>query len=286
MPEFDYVNPSYIDYEKDLSSSRTFINNNVIGVVVGMTRAFVGHPFDTIKVKMQTGANVYRSSLSCLRSILRTDGFGGLYRGLGAPIVGNAAISAVHFSVLNVTKEQYGSVIAGGMAGICGAFISSPVEYIRIKMQLAITNHGKPYRGVFDCMHNIILSGRGINPFRLYRGLSITILREGIGYGAFFGSYEHFSPPTGYKLVDDLLRGIICGVALWGSMYPLDVIKSRIQGAMLSQEHVGILSHAATVYKEGGWLGFFRGFEATMIRAIPVNIAIVLCIESIRAYEK
>ena len=256
------------------------LKHQLTGAMAGISRALVGHPFDTVKVKMQTHPELYRSSMDALYVVMKTEGVRGLYRGVTAPVVGNAFISSIQFSVFNHFHQQSNAMIAGALAGAAGSLIASPVEYIRIKMQLANRlDNKKSYKGVLDCANHIVHQN-GFNPFALYRGLGITMARESIGYAAFFSAYALVKDVTGIKLVDDTIRGIACGVALWGSMYPLDSIKSRIQGALLTHRHHGVLWHARDIYRTLGISGFFRGFDVTMLRAVPVNIAIILTVET------
>jgi solute carrier family 25 carnitine/acylcarnitine transporter 20/29 len=49
----------------------------------------VGHPFDTIKVRLQTTEkSQFRGPVDCLMQTLRKEGFAGLYKGATPPLVG------------------------------------------------------------------------------------------------------------------------------------------------------------------------------------------------------
>jgi len=56
----------------------------------GVCAVVVGHPFDLVKVRMQTAEKgVYSSAVDCLRKSLARDGLRrGLYAGVSAPLVG------------------------------------------------------------------------------------------------------------------------------------------------------------------------------------------------------
>ena len=262
------------------------IKNHGAGALAGVSRALVGQPFDTVKVKMQTHSDLYRGSFDCLKAVLNTEGVRGLYRGVGAPLAGNVVTSSVQFSVYNEMRHYQDAWVSGAVAGAVSSLVTSPVEFIRIKMQLASKlEHGKQYRSIIHCGMDIV-SKAGNNPLALFRGLGITIARESIGYAAFFSMYHHVGSITGVKVVDDISRGVLCGVALWGSMYPIDVVKSRIQGASLEVEHHGSLWHARDIYRSLGWRGFLKGFDITMIRALPVNVAIVMTVETFHTLIK
>ena len=69
----------------------------------------------------------------------------------------------------------------------------------------------------------------------MYKGLTPTILREMIGCGTYFTSYEvltaYFTPQNEARpgILGLLLSGGLTGVITWTVMFPIDVVKSRIQ---------------------------------------------------------
>jgi solute carrier family 25 (mitochondrial carnitine/acylcarnitine transporter), member 20/29 len=60
----------------------------------------VGHPFDLIKVRLQTAEKgVYTGAIDVAKKSLARDGFKGLYRGVTAPLIGVTPMFAVSFWV-------------------------------------------------------------------------------------------------------------------------------------------------------------------------------------------
>ena len=62
------------------------ILGGLAGACYGTTNVIVGHPFDTIKTKMQAQTNYmdYRSSYrSTVMKVIKNEGFLGLYKGCG-----------------------------------------------------------------------------------------------------------------------------------------------------------------------------------------------------------
>ncbi|VBB18130.1 Piso0_000558 [Yasminevirus sp. GU-2018] len=258
----------------------------VSGFVGGVSRALIGHPFDTIKVKIQTHPEVYKSSIECLRLTLKEGGFKALYKGVGVPVIANGLIVGTHFHVFNFLEEflkqhkledfSVNGFVSGAVAGATGSIISSPVEYVRIKMQLANKlDNKKKYNSVLECVFEI-KKNRGT--LGLYHGYRITLLREVVGYGCFFTAYKQNMNHDG-SMLSKITTGVVCGFALWGSMYPLDVIKSRVQGELLSTKSHSELYFAKVVHDMYGIRGFYKGFVPTMIRAVPVNIGIVMSVD-------
>lgn len=58
----------------------------------GICTVLVGHPFDTIKVRLQTSALTnqhYNGMVDCASKTIKREGVRGLYKGMSAPIAGN-----------------------------------------------------------------------------------------------------------------------------------------------------------------------------------------------------
>jgi solute carrier family 25 carnitine/acylcarnitine transporter 20/29 len=68
---------------------------------------------------------------------------------------------------------------------------------------------------------------------KLFLGLNSTALRESIGLGAYFGTYDflikYFTKNGNVSMTGSLLAGGFAGMGCWISMYPVDYIKTLIQ---------------------------------------------------------
>ena len=65
---------------------RRTANNVASGTVAGIAVCLVGHPFDTLKVRLQTQpvhSPVYSGLVDCFVKTLKWEGIGGLYKGVG-----------------------------------------------------------------------------------------------------------------------------------------------------------------------------------------------------------
>lgn len=150
-------------------------------------------------------------------------------------------ISRYFIRLLLISKSIF---LAGSISGFVNAFLSTPMELVKIRLQNQGT--GAPlYKGPMDCVTKIIKTQgyRG-----LYRGFRMTLLRETPSYGGifflaitrlvYFASYEIMtrafqqdsssSEPTFAMLI----AGGAAGVCGWASTYPADVAKTRIQSGM------------------------------------------------------
>ncbi|KAG0352875.1 hypothetical protein BGZ54_002538, partial [Gamsiella multidivaricata] len=264
----------------------------------------VGHPWDTVKVRLQSKelASRYSGTWNCFTTILKQEKVKGLYKGMASPMVGVALVNALLFGVYGFFMDiQMANpaddptllqiFIAGTGSGVVNSFISCPMELSKIRLQnqdQGANTKGKIsstfYKGPMDCFRQTFRQG-GLRA--CYRGLWATILRE-TSYGPYFLSYEIFCralTPEGQRTQDLssgrlVVAGGFAGIAGWLSTYPTDMIKTRMQAQHEStpkaQQFKGVWDCTKHLYREEGFRVFFRGVNATVIRAFPCNAATFL----------
>lgn len=69
----------------------------------------MGHPFDTIKVRLQTTDNArFRGPVDCLMQTLRKEGVKGIYKGATPPLVGWMFMDSMygHTARLKICKSM------------------------------------------------------------------------------------------------------------------------------------------------------------------------------------
>nr|CDI56014.1 mitochondrial carrier protein [Melanopsichium pennsylvanicum 4]SNX86633.1 related to YMC2 \ len=198
------------------------------GTVSGLTKLLVGHPFDTIKVRMQCSPHgTYTGPLDCFLQLARRESILGLYKGATPPAFGWAITDSVLLGSLHnyrrffarMTNPNFGEqdqvkglavkyhALAGLLAGWTNSFVTTPVELIKAKLQMQtqrVTLHlpGQPssfttstttmvqkqFTGPVDCIKQITRA-RGF--FGLWHALPATLLFRS-SFAAMFGSYEYF----------------------------------------------------------------------------------------------
>lgn len=199
-----------------------------------------------------------------------------------SPLIGVATINACLFGVygqlLQWQRQLYGDqnymwnvFVAGCGSGLVNSIISCPSELAKIQLQNQIKV--VRYRGPWACFKDIYRQ-HGLKG--CYRGMLPTILRETPSYGVYFWSFEAmqrmYQEEAAWKL---MLAGGASGVLGWISTYPFDVAKTRIQAMPIdSHERVSTVEMLMRIRREEGWKGWFRGINATIIRAFPTNAVI------------
>ena len=72
----------------------------------------VGHPFDTVKVRLQTTEKShFRGPVDCLMQTLRKEGFAGLYKGATPPLVGWMFMDSMYVDINLLTAEHVSILI-------------------------------------------------------------------------------------------------------------------------------------------------------------------------------
>ena len=71
-----------------------------------------------------------------------------------------------------------------------------------------------------------------------------------------------------------MASGALAGCAAWSTIYPADVLRTRIaaaSGNLVSTASSGLVTATAQeVYRSGGLRAFYRGISMTLLRAGPV----------------
>uniref|UniRef100_A0A060T5I8 ARAD1B11858p n=1 Tax=Blastobotrys adeninivorans TaxID=409370 RepID=A0A060T5I8_BLAAD len=266
------------------------------GTCGGVAQVLSGQPFDTTKVRLQSAPEgTYNGALDVVKKLLKNEGPAGFYKGTLTPLVGVGACVSIQFGVNEFMKRTFitenkakglsedlsnGQFFASGAAaGVANGFLASPIEHIRIRLQTQ-TSEPLLYKGPIDCV-NQLHSGSGLSG--VFRGLMPTLFREGLGMGLYFLTFEALvqddirrnkisrSDIPGWRLC---LFGAGAGYAMWSAVYPIDVVKSRLQTDAVvksEQRYKGAFDCAAKIMRQSGIKGFFRGFLPTILRAAPVN---------------
>jgi len=112
---------------------------------------------------------------------------------------------------------------------------------------------------------------------------------EFLGYGSYFLAYEyavHSALKPGQTVKDlhpalVMACGAMGGFGMWIPVYPVDVIKSKLQtdGFGKDAKYQGIVDCIAKTYRADGVRGFYRGFTPCLLRAAPVNASTFMAFE-------
>lgn len=289
--------------EKEGRKEPGALKNFVAGGVGGACIVLVGHPLDTIKVRLQTQPKpapgerpIFAGTFDCAYKTVKNEGFRGLYKGMLAPLLGVTPLFAVCFFGYGVGKglqqKKPTDVLtlpqhfnAGMLAGVLTTVIMTPGERIKCLMQIqqASGKQGK-YSGSIDCAKQLYREG-GIR--HIYRGTMATLLRDVPATGTYFCTYEammRFMTPADQSREQlspgrTIIAGGTCGVANWIVSIAPDTLKSRLQTAP-DGRYNGIRDVFRELIRTEGPRALFKGLAPVMIRAFPANAACFLGFET------
>ncbi|KAH9816239.1 mitochondrial carrier domain-containing protein [Melampsora americana] len=193
------------------------------GSVAGICSKLFEHPFDLVKVRLQSQpldqALRFRGPWDCLRQTTAQEGIRGLYRGVSMPVIGAMAENATLFLVYGQVQKLIRHLTSDstnptpsntplplkyvGISAACGgattSFILTPIELIKCRMQvqqlvqmpgqLASTQSTKPQPlpGPLSIIKSALADG-GVRG--LWLGQTGTLLRETGGSAVWFCTFE------------------------------------------------------------------------------------------------
>jgi Mitochondrial carrier protein len=233
---------------------------------------YIGMPFDTVKVRMQTDAIASSqasrglSMLGTFASTVKGEGIRALWKG-ATPALASALIEnmtlftmngvfqrvAMHLflerTLLRQSEERVGGGVdslkawqlyaCGGLSGLCSSAAMCPMDVTKTRLQFQRAN--AQFAGPIDCMAQTV-RGEGIRG--LYRGLLPLMCRDVPFNAIFLGTYgattQKFARLAGVERKDDLplaytaIAGGMAGAAGWGTVFPIDAVKARMMTARMS----------------------------------------------------
>jgi len=275
------------------SSNGVSLDDAVCGFVGSVFCVYAGLPFDVVKIRMQTAAaaadvRFYSGPLDCFSKILRGEGVTAFWRGAipacASAMIENTVVFAAngvfrrHFIKMNgddaatdhrkIELKPWQMYASGALAGFFSATAMCPAEVVKCRLQF---QRDAMYTGALDCISKIV---RTEGTSTLYRGLPALYARDIPFNCVFFGSYELIVSMQMRALgrtKDELsaahifLAGGLAGSIGWGTIFPFDTIKSRMQGPQGGTVPKTFLGAYRAVVASGGHRALFRGWVPAVV---------------------
>ncbi|GFP52004.1 succinate/fumarate mitochondrial transporter [Trichoderma asperellum] len=275
---------------------------SVSGGGAGMMEALACHPLDTIKVRMQLSRRARmpgaprRGFIKTGVEVVKKETPLALYKGLGAVLTGIVPKMAIRFTSFEWYKQLLadkttgvvsgqGTFLAGLAAGVTEAVaVVTPMEVIKIRLQAQHHSMADPldipkYRNAAHALYTVVKEeGAGA----LYRGVSLTALRQGSNQAVNFTAYSYFK-----KWLKDYqpeyadgnlpswqttIIGLVSGAMGPLSNAPIDTIKTRLQKTPAefgTTAWTRITTIASDMFKQEGFHAFYKGITPRIMRVAP-----------------
>jgi solute carrier family 25 carnitine/acylcarnitine transporter 20/29 len=273
------------------------------GTCGGIAVVFTGHPFDTVKVRLQSQDfknPIYNGPIDCVKKTVQWEGLPGLYKGVTSPLAGQMFFRSVLFGAFGQSKSwlatnsdgttrtlSYADFYkAGAITGFVAAFVEGPIDFFKSQLQVQIlrSKSDPSYKPAFTSVVGSVRNAFAVNGWRgPFQGLPVTVIRNTPANSIYLGSFEVLKDkaaqsrgctkaelPAAYVIG----AGGFGGILYWLSIYPLDVIKSAQMTDHLEaskKKYPDMVTTAQKLFAEGGIKRFYRGFTPCIARAAPAN---------------
>jgi len=238
----------------------------------------------------------------CLKHIFVNEGIAGLFKGLGPNLMGVFPSRAIYFWAYNTAKTNVNAslpkanrdtpfvhVTSAAMAGFTASTATNPIWLIKTRLQLDRA-HGADTLSIRSCISRIH-KDLGIKGFwkgvtASYWGISETVIH--------FVIYEYLKKQlaiaqnkrkTDEKTILDFAGFMVCGACSKTCAtivaYPHEVARTRLREE--NSVYRSFWQTLATVYKNEGRKGLYRGLATQLIRQIP-NTAIMMSTYELTVY--
>ncbi|KAI0317405.1 mitochondrial carrier domain-containing protein [Amylostereum chailletii] len=283
------------------------------GGLAGAAEALCCQPLDTIKVRMQLSRSgsapgtKARGFLATGALIMKRETPLALYKGLGAVLSGIVPKMAIRFASFETYKGMLadretgktsigGIFVAGLGAGTSEAvMVVTPMEVVKIRLQAQMHSLADPleaprYRNAGHAVYTIVREeGFGA----LYRGVTLTALRQATNQGANFTAYQELKK-LAQKMQPDLpelpsyqhmIIGLISGAMGPFSNAPIDTIKTRLQKSSFEPGTTAlqrIQTIAGEMWRQEGTRSFYKGITPRVLRVAPGQAIVFAVYERVR----
>ncbi|XP_065843602.1 solute carrier family 25 member 32-like [Oscarella lobularis] len=267
------------------------LENLVAGITGGFASTLLLHPLDLVKIRFQVNEGIdssrpqYRHTFDAIRSIFRTEGIRGLYKGLTPNLAGSCTSWGIFFYAYNAIKlsladwsnfnqtEAGRHLVAAAIAGSLTLALTNPLWVVKTRMCLEYDSASRRYHSMADAFLKIYrLEGFS----GLYKGFLPGLL--GVSHGALqFMAYEDLQRRhrrwMEMKDTDQLvafeyiLLAALSKVFATVLTYPYQVVRSRLQDQHRNYE--GIKDVIRDTWKRERVRGFYKGLGTNLLRVTP-----------------
>lgn len=280
----------------------TALDHAVAGLGAGVATTLCMNPLDLLKIKFQVDTSNPTGGLGkhiwlSLKEIKQTQGWMGLYRGIGPNIAGNASSWGLYFLFYNELKKRASGgditkplsaaeyLLCSAQASAVTAVITNPLWLVRVRMFTTRVDSPNAYRGLWDGLSKIVRTEGWTG---LFRGTSLALV--GVSNGAIqFVAYEkmkkwgfdqkrkqHERAGKRYDAETDKLSNfaytvmsITSKLAALALTYPYQVVRSRIQDNAAIHQFPNIPVTIQRTWSQEGIRGFYRGLGTNLVRVLP-----------------
>lgn len=257
-----------------------------MGTFSGVTCVVVGHPLDTIKVRMQTGAT---------GPILR-----GLFRGIVPPLLAVTpswiGVFLAYGAALKVVgSNDLGSVaLAGGISGLAYSVVMCPFELVKVNAQKSQVSTlealRKVWRAAAEGSGSTSAAAAGGSPRILnglkgmYRGMGSCVGRDVAQSAVYYYCAESLNRSSrmnqAFGDATPLVAGACTGLAHSIAEFPFDTVKNRFQTDLSLRRYSEVY---AELRAPGVFPSVARALVPALTRAVLAHSVSFVAVQQLKA---
>lgn len=162
------------------------------------------NPLEIVKIRLQVQGELAKKSDAVPKRsamwIVRNLGIMGLYKGAAACLLRDVPFSAIYFpTYAHMKKDVFGDgidgkeigilqlITAGAVAGIPAAYLTTPADVIKTRLQVEARKGEATYSGIMDCFRKVLKSE---GPKAFFKGGPARIVRSSPQFGCTLAAFE------------------------------------------------------------------------------------------------
>ncbi|KAL3275405.1 hypothetical protein HHI36_020169 [Cryptolaemus montrouzieri] len=288
------------DPKKNLSELDYIFAGSASGFI---TRLFC-QPLDVLKIRFQlqveptmkkyASNSKYQSIFQATKLIVKEEGIRALWKGHIPGQLLSITYGFAQFSTFEVLTKQAAHLGATGkwntvvnfscglFAGCTATLVSFPFDVVRTRL-VAQSYEQKSYKGVIHAF-GVITKNEG--RMVLFRGVVPTFIQVGphagfqfMFYKIFINFYKTFISDENSTLSSSVFAGSAAGFCAKIAVYPFDLVKKRLQISGFNRGKTfghnfscnGMMNCIYRIYKKEGYIAFFKGLNASLVKAVATS---------------
>ncbi|KAL1600935.1 Mitochondrial dicarboxylate transporter [Nothophoma quercina] len=255
------------------------------------------HP--QVRLQTQAAGGVKLNMSQMFAHIAKTDGIGGLYRGLSAAQLRQITYSMTRFGVYEALKERFTTadtkpsfltlVGMASVSGFLGGFAGNPGDILNVRMQHDSALPPEKRRNYKHALNGVIRMAREEGVSSLWKGVWPNSARAVLMTVGQLATYDGFKglllsyTPLSDNLTTHFTASFLAGFVATTICSPVDVIKTRVMSSHVKE---GLVKLVTDITRQEGLRWMFKGWVPSFIRVGPHTVLTFLFLEQHKKYYR
>ncbi|KAJ0394009.1 hypothetical protein P43SY_006841 [Pythium insidiosum] len=295
------VTPRVLTPAQALETPRRPLYSYTFGGISAVGAVFFTHPFDLLKVHLQTAKHENLSLARAVQRILHQHGVLGLYQGISGGAMREGTYSTMRFAVYHLLKDDAirkndgqpistgHNVLLGMIGGALGGAFGNPADIVNIRMQADSRVPPEQRRNYKHAVDGLLRVRREEGAAALMRGVRPNIIRAMLLTTGQIAAYDlakqNLLSQTLVPLQDDvkthILASMVAGLVATTACAPADVVKTRLMN-MKHGEYKSATDCFLRVIEHEGLRGLYKGWLPAYMRLGPQTLLTFVFLEQLR----